>query len=206
MNISFNNQLGFLGLKTNLRIGQNVLQEFSRDFPKRPRSFTRIDAKILEHSDDPKYKDIIEKLCKLSSKYRSEHQEIMMERIYHPYGPKDKFTRIFDETKEFGYANCDEQAMMIYDKLRKRDITAYNIDMSFINRDDVVKKNHIFTVFGVKEGSKVSDIKTWGNEAVVVDAWSNVAMGIKEAEAYFKKMLSYKPEEEKIVYKLYTNG
>lgn len=211
MNIANNTQTSFYGLKKNIEIGRKVLSEINNEFNRPMHSHTMVDAKILAHQDDPKFSKVVEKLKTLSQKQMAEHAEILAQRKYSSTGSLDEtITRVYEDTKKYGYADCNERALVTYEKLSKKGLPAFNLNMIVENANQngsnsAPIKNHIFSIFDVKKGAKISDPKTWGNNAVVVDWWSNTVMGFKDAEEYFKKVLNFNPEKEKISYKFFLD-
>ena len=43
--------------------------------------------------------------------------------------------------------------------------------------------------------AEITDPKTWGNEAVVTDPWSNIVLGARDALDYFRKIFGIDSEQ-----------
>ena len=96
-------------------------------------------------------------------------------------------------------ANCGEQATLLQDVFLKNGKEAHLVGIYFYNNnntsaaeDDVI--NHGFVVSGLRADADITDPKTWGNEAVVTDPWSNVVLGAREALEYFRMMFGIDSE------------
>lgn len=68
--------------------------------------------------------------------------------------------------EQMGCGNCGEQSAIAYVYLAEQ-VKLKNLDlMHRVNAD------HAFVVIGRKNGSLVSDYKTWGDKAVICDPWA----------------------------------
>jgi len=202
--------ISFTGLKSNLKLGEKVLREVRKEFPKRRSdSFIRVKIEQCRRPKKleklmPKFEEIAEKLEKIAKKYCMYTDEVTREKggDYFSYsGFINKLKQII--IKYRGAANCDEFADIVQYNLLCRNEKPHNIAMWIKNAKTGENKKwgaHLFTVFGLKKGAKFDEPKTWGNKAVVVDAWGNIVMQAREAIEHFKTMLDFNPEKHKIVY------
>lgn len=78
----------------------------------------------------------------------------------------DKIKRSVTLVKQFSIGNCEEYAMLVLNYLRKQNIE--HAEALIIQGDD-----HGFVVIGRTRGSDLALPSTWGDDAVVCDAWAN---------------------------------
>lgn len=194
----------FEGLKENLRTGEKVYREFKKEFPLL-RSNTFVQSKIAQHRFSRKFKTLIPKLQQLSYSYGSgvEYSRSQIKESYPGLGVYIKdLKNVLARTK---YANCGDGSHIMQFELLKKGEKPHLISMTvkdLIFGHPVKNGDHEFAVFGLKKGAKLDNPKTWGNEAVVVDPWSNIVMQARDAIEEIKAKLGFEPIIHKIDYEV----
>ena len=176
--------ISFGSLKQNLEAGRRELAKFKRILPYAPSS-TRIQTQIIRHENSPRFQTIIPRLDKLSEKYDRLEDNFCLSSSW------DSSADVIRDIKNNKVGNCGAmndamELMMLEDGL-----DAHAISLAITNKSDGGLKervgDHLFAVLGLREDADFSDIKTWGNSAVIVDAWSNTVMAAREGMDYIKK-------------------
>lgn len=173
-------EINFTSLKPQKLLGEKVLREFHNEM-----GFVKSNTKIglvrmkLENSG------ILNRYGNFSKKLREKEQKLRNE-IYDSFIAKDIFNERFQNIEVFeeklvknikgkgNKANCWEDMMIVFAKLLKKGQNPYNFEIRIhAQLNDFA--NHFTTVFGLKEGADLTNPKTWGTKAVIVDAWANIA-------------------------------
>lgn len=178
------NSLQFKGLRQNLRVGDEVLREFNREFG-RLKSSSFIKAKMDYHSDNPLYDSVLPKLKPVYRKYSKMIEGIRSLPVFYSIpsqDPKGFVKKIISVVKQYKYANCSVRSWIVQDKLLEKGKTAHCLSMTVKNKDGKVLEDlgHEFVVFGLKEKAKLTNPKTWGTNAVIVDPWTGNPFDAKE--------------------------
>ncbi len=190
------------GLKKNLRIGEAVLREFNSEFPKINSPF-RIGLSIELKKDVPKYQQLIPRLLNLETeKWRN--IDTMRLQVNRFYLTLDSYIKnLSSEIIKNNYsANCDECGDILQYKVLKKGIPTHNISFRIMEKNTGKKKeygSHVFTVFGLKKNGVATNPKTWGPEAVVVDAWDKT-MPAFDAISTFKQRFGFNPDRHTMIY------
>lgn len=201
--LRYNRPISFYGRKENLRLGEDVLRAFKKKFPYL-KSNTFIEAKIEQNTNNPKFTTLLKSLNKLAIVY-GENVLKNMKKLADFY-PR---TRKLQNTKNFvnkleelllenNSINCYEPSEIIkLDLLRKKE----KPKLIYLKaREKYTKeiKQHTFLIFGLKKEAKINNPKTWGQNAVVVDSWSNLVLPAKEALEYFENFFKFNSKTHKI--------
>lgn len=127
------------GLKANLRIGEQALKEFRREFPKRFESNTFVDAKITLNSDCEKFVKIRPELEKLA-RYYSAGIEYMRSQLKGNYPNLEAYIHKLKQTilKE-QCANCGEHANLVWFNLLNKGLKPNVISMNIYRIKDIKK-------------------------------------------------------------------
>ena len=159
----------------------------------------------MEHENDPKYENLNKELRKLSRKISNEIFNVR-ESIDFYYGPLEKFMeRKMPLFKSRGVANCGEVSSAILYYLKQKGEDAHKIHIQikkklFKKPENRLFSDHSFVVIGLKKDAKLTDPKTWGNNAVIVDAWNGVVGKAKEVLDQYQRMFKFNPKKEKIIF------
>lgn len=211
VNVNSNSNISFGNLRQNLKTGEAVLREFKKEFPVL-HSNTYLAIRRFQHQDSNKFAKILPKIQKVEQKY---NQGVGLTREM----TDDVFDEVLSGSSSFGtyvtklkevlafikYGNCGEYSDIVDFKLINKGENSHNIAMSFKDPKTGKERNygkHVFTVFGFKEGAQLTNPKTWGQDAVVVDAWANIVMRSNDAIEYFKTMFCFNPANSKIDYEV----
>ncbi len=190
------------GLKNNLKTAKSCLNSFNSEF-KYLQSNSKIPLLINRHFDDPKFAQVLEKIKLLQPKYNSNVGLLRTELqgVYRSF--EDYIQRISFLMQKHKSANCHECSNIIQFKLLQNNIEAHNVSIDVYNIETHLPKmggNHQFTVFGLKKGADIESPKTWGSEAVVVDAWQNISLPAAEAIDLYKKNAGFDPAKHVIFF------
>ena len=176
----------------NLYAGEKVLKCFNSDF-QNLQSNTRYNLLIENHKNDLKYSDLLPKL-----KGKSILAGLKMNGIRVSYNnAPNKINYLKKAVKFQKVANCQERAFLVHNELNNMGIQSQNIRLNFIPKDGQdINKNHAFTVIGMAENADPAKPKTWGENAVIVDAWANIVKRASDGLEYLKGLFKYNPEVE----------
>lgn len=212
INNSQSKPIAFTSLKSNLRLGEKVLKEFNSEYPYL-RSNSFVGAKIRQNKNNPKFDLINLDLYDLSRSYCHRLGEVRKAAGYLPppytYGEFiEHLKKLSPVLSEIRAGNCSEQAKMIQAKILENKELAHNVLMHVqksvlgIFKYNKWHGDHTFTIIGLKDGAKINKPKTWGNEAVIVDAWTNTVMPAREAIQYFENFLGFGSQKVSSKFKL----
>lgn len=189
--------ISFGSLKHNLEIGRCELAKFKKALPYSPSS-TRIQTQIIQHEHSPKFSNLISRLDILSDKYTQ------LDDNFYINTSEEKAADVIRTIKSNNVGNCGVVNDAMEKIMLEDGFDAHAISLVVTNkRDNMIKErvgDHLFVVFGLRKDADFSDIKTWGNSAIIVDAWSNTVMAAREGMDYIKKLLGYNPDVHNIKY------
>lgn len=195
-----NRDISFGSLKAQKRLGEKMLREYRKTYPRNFHSSSLVDSFIIRHNGDRAFKSVNKKLRNLADRY---NEEIDIVRLKYQNKDYPSWEVYIDTLKKAvlsrNAANCGEQADLMQDIFFKNGMDAHNVCMTFYTkkstfRDEKMYRNHVFIVTGLKQDADITKPKTWGNEAVVTDPWSNVVLSAGEAIDYFRKILGFNPK------------
>ena len=178
--------VSFLGLKENIAYGHQAIEAVKKDFPAGFMSNTYYET-FHENQDEKTlffYEDLIETTRELVDLKKRQG--------------KSKKEATFEAVRYTGAANCGEQAVLVSQKLDEMGIKNKIISMNV--RKDIpncyyVTNGHSFCVVDSADDMQVNNPDTWGDDAVVVDMWSNTVAKVKDAIEYFGTFLKPKKDE-----------
>lgn len=193
VNFSWTN-ISFGSLKAQKSLGEKMMKEYRKNYPQYFHSNTLVTSFIIRHNGDRAFKPINKNLQSLADRYNEE-----IDNVRKKYGGNyDSWSSFIDDLKRAvlseNAANCGEQAFLMQDVFLKNGEEAHNVCMTFYTKKDKIYGNHSFVVSGLSRNADIANPKTWGNEAVVTDPWSNVVLGAREAIDYFRKILGFNPK------------
>lgn len=186
--------ISFGSLKAQKSLGEKMMKEYRRNYPQYFHSNTLVKSFITRHNGDRAFKPVNKNLQSLADRYNEE-----IDNVRKKYGGNyDSWSSFIDDLKRAvlseNAANCGEQAFLMQDVFLKNGEEAHNVCMTFYTKKDKIYGNHSFVVSGLSRNADIANPKTWGNEAVVTDPWSNVVLGAREAIDYFRKILGFNPK------------
>ena len=197
---NFNNKVSFCGLKQEKILAEGILRDYKSSFPY-IKSNSFVNTKILAHYKSPGYENLIDKLFVLSAKYSDNVKTIRQNlREHKRFESFSQFISVLKTTFiNKGYANCGELNYVLQDKFLKNNINAHMVCMQTFYKSSATKvsgKDHSFLVFNLSRNSKLDDPTTWGNKAIIADAWCNIVMPAYDALNYYKDFFSYNSKKE----------
>ena len=186
--------ISFGSLKAQKSLGEKMMKEYRRNYPQYFHSNTLVKSFITRHNGDRAFKPVNKNLQSLADRYNEE-----IDNVRKKYGGNyDSWSSFIDDLKRAvlseNAANCGEQAFLMQDVFLKNGEEAHNVCMTFYTKKDKIYGNHSFVVSGLSRNADIANPKTWGNEAVVTDPWSNVVLGAREAIDYFRKIFGFNPK------------
>jgi len=174
--------ISFTSLKSQKRLGEEVLREFEAEM-----GYLKSSSNLglrLRRGEAILNKPL---LASLQEKQKKMYQEIYDPVVTAPIN--GKIFKTFHEFKEVlvenikqkgNKANCWEDMMLVFIKLLEKGEKPRMFGVEVYNSGGRVF-NHFSTVIGLKKGAKMSDPKTWGSKAVLVDTWVKTVKPAHEA-------------------------
>lgn len=187
-------------LKENLRIGEDALREFKKEFPYL-RSDTMLDVR-LKRLKSPIPKNISEEMFFLTCAYKHYVSSSRNANCFIDFNfdSLDDYIKVFkNNIKNFKAINCKEYKILSGYSILKKGFKSRLMAMQVYNKEGFPEKNesHGFTVIGMKKDADPRNPITWGQKAVVVDFWGNLVMKADEALKYFKMHFFSKIDSDK---------
>ena len=165
-------------------------------------SNTKINTAIRTHEDNKRYSDLIPRLRKQSIVTGLKINNLRLAYASIP----NKIQYLTQNIKFNKVANCCECSFLIHDTLKQQGVESQNVIMNiFKNGEERFDRNHAFTVIGLKKDANISNPKTWGKHAVIVDGWANIVKRAKEGLDYFTELFGFNSETEHITLDKYRN-
>ena len=178
--------VSFLGLKENIAYGHQAIEEIKKEFPAGFMSNTYYET--FSQKKDPQilyyYMDLIDTTRELVD-FKKRHGQTKKEATY-------------EAVQYTGAANCGEQALLVSQKLDELGIKNQIISMNLrLNSKNCyyVTNGHSFCVIDTAEDMDINNPDSWGEDAVVVDMWSNTVAKVKDAIEFFGTFLKPKENE-----------
>lgn len=201
------NELSFTGLNENVRLARQEIRAFHQEFGY-PRSDSFIKLRIYKHQNDIKYAEIIEKLKMKTKEYADKFVndyliELFTAKAKCEISKQEYYNELGKITKKYNFANCEQQAELLCNRLNEKGNRAKVVNFFISTKNKKQRRecgSHSFVILDMKQGAKISDPKTWGEDAVLADTWSNqvapASMGLK----YLQEMFVFNPKTEYIEY------
>lgn len=193
--------MSFTSLKPQKRLGETVLREFKQEM-----SSLKSSTDLLYRIDSLQDRGVIRSNSRLSKKIHEKanrmHGEIL-DPFLRDYIWDNKFLNYQDFRQQLvenikskgNMANCWEDMMLIYTKLLEKGEKPHLLEI-IVNKANGCRSKHSTTVFGLKENADITNPKTWGTKAVIVDAWVNV---VEPAFDFLEKMKTKLLETDKLL-------
>ena len=201
------NELSFTGINENVRLARQEIRAFHQEFGY-PKSDSFIKLRIFKHQNDIKYAEMIEKLKVKAKEYADKFMdsyfiEYAMNKFNKELPRQDFYKKLAENVKKYNVANCEQQAELLCGKFNEKGIKAKVVNF-FINTKHNKQRrecgSHSFVVLDMKQGAKISNPKTWGEDAVLVDTWTNQAEPTEIGLKYLQEMFIFNPKTEYIEY------
>ncbi len=171
----------------NYNIGRNVMNEFYQKYPNL-RSFTMAEtlAKNAERNNSNPY--ITQILKNQADKDFNTMIEILEKRPDNKNITFEEYINMIEkEFQEYRFANCGERAYYLHNQMNQKGINNKVIEIG----GNSAENSHVFNVIGLDKNADINNPETWGENAVVIDVWTNKLCSPKEALAFYKDFLNY---------------
>jgi hypothetical protein len=198
--------VNFTSLKPQKLVGEKVLREFNKEM-----GYLKSSSAMVVRINRNQKKLDPARLCSLREKENKLSMEIYDEFLCigidkKPFKSFKDFNKaLIANIKQKGNkANCWEDMMIVFTKLLEKGEKPRNFRVEVSSESGRHQGNHFATVIGLKPNAKITDPKTWGSKAVIIDAWSKMVKPAHEALEDIKMMLlngeKVKTEEYKPVF------
>lgn len=181
--------VSFCGLKENIEYGNQAVERLKKDFPNGFKSSTYYET-FAENKDldiMQEYEDEISKTRKIVDK---KVRQGVLER---------EATEI--AVKQTGAANCGEQAFLLSNRLNEMGITNKLVTIAICSKSTgYVEDGHTFCVIDTDNPIDPLKPKTWSDDAVIADMWSDTVGKAGEVLEYFFEILKPNPEKQNVYF------
>lgn len=203
---NFNNythQTSFGSIKPAIKLGESAIKEIRKEFPYL-KSDSKIHAIILDKKDNPKYRNIVYQLLDLADNVTDDIWMMRRDSIIESNNPNKIIKQTKYAMKKYGVANCGEEADIVQSILIRKGEQAHRMTLDVRNQATKAHTkslhDHVFVVMGVKEGADLTNPKTWGSKAVIVDSWAKMADSAYNVIENYKKMFKVNPKKDEIIF------
>jgi len=200
------NKTTFKGLGANTKIARETVQEFHKELGFL-HSDSFIQLKIYKHRQDKKFEPINQKLGVIAKKYANEVGDVMYKQqmeLFSTDMPEHQITEQLKlYVKEAHAGNCDQQAEILQEELKKKGISARNLNFRILNKaDDQMREcgGHSFDVIGMDKNADIQNPDSWGVNAVIADSWANISEPAPTGLKYLKEIFDFNPETEYLIF------
>ena len=182
--------VSFSSLKENIHIGRMVIQDVKKTYPRgfisnsRYETFsTRVNPQIRK---------------KLESKIDKTRNIVDMKTRC----GLDMYQAVDCAVRETQTANCGEQAVLVSNFLNNRGVLNKIVSMDVYKNKSLSYPicGHSFCVIGLDKNADLTNPKTWGGDAVIVDLWSNTVKQARKAISFFSDMMGVNKKQNKVIF------
>ena len=172
----------------NLSLGNKLLNEFNTEYPNLE-SFTMCET-LAKKMEKEKPKSLETSLMKVKAdRYFKLMIGLLEKRPDQQNQTFDEYINMVKkEFKESNHGNCGERAYIIHDKLNKMGIKNQAVIEISGNK---ASNGHVFNVIGLAPNAIKEKPETWGENAIIVDAWANKVFQPQEGLAFYTDFLGY---------------
>lgn len=210
--LNLNPTIPFRGFQEDLKLSEDIVKDIRR---MHIQSDTYLDLRIAQREiaaqqGDKRSLKILPKLCKLNQEIYSRTlqfrdalygKKLANEEKFQNY---DEFASILKKYMVKGkVANCAEQAYLAQAKLKShnKDSKAIYAHIHDKRTDDYrINGQHVFLVLGLDKNAKISEPKTWGTNAIIVDPWSGLVKRANQGLKTIKDLFIFDSQKEYIVF------
>ena len=185
-------------INQNIIMGEKVLKNFHSEYPYYL-SNTKINLKIKQHSKDRKFAPLLGKLCG-----KSYLTGFKLEGIREGFEKgSEELSYLKKAIHNKKVANCGECSAIVADELEKNNIPYKNIIMDVYSNAVPNKRmfNHKFTIIGFDSKADIANPKTWGKNAVIIDAWANIVKRAQDGLEHIKQLFNINPNKDTCIFK-----
>ncbi len=181
--------IGFCGLKENICIGREAIKTVRKEFPDGFHS-----CSYYEMFDPAPAKSVL-------SQYEKEIEQARNIINYRKRLGISKYEAVEYAVKETGAANCGEQAILVSKVLNEKNIPNKVISMNIYKKNTKYSTGgHTFCVVGLDDNAETKNPATWGKDAAVIDMWSGIVSGVRDALTTFQKMFKINKEKSDVIF------
>ena len=89
--------------------------------------------------------------------------------------------------------DCEDRARLLEKKFNENGTKSIVLNVADIEHfgQDEGRGSHTFCVVGMAENADTTDPSTWGENAVIVDAWIGKSFSVQEGIDYYKEFLRF---------------
>lgn len=177
--------VSFYGLKENIQYGHEAIARVQKDYPNGFKSNT-----YYEMFSEEKKPEVLEEYTQGIINSRQQLKRHMR----HGLLERDATEIIARET---GFANCGEQAFLVSNRLNQMGIKHKVVNMAICsNKTNYVENGHTFCVIDTDFPIDPMEPRSWSEDSVIVDMWSNTVAKSKDAIEYFYKLFKPHPRNQ----------
>lgn len=168
---------------------KKAMYDFKKDFGEiKSATYVAEQYKQAKHSGAPE--EVLDSLSETRKEYSKKVKE-MRKNVYSVrYDSFDDYIKSLKSyVKENGsYMNCNECADLMLYKLRKQGVKATNVCIFTVNKNGerTSGTEHVFTVAGLRDNADIKNPDTWGNNAIICDAWAGICEKADEGIKFYK--------------------
>lgn len=185
-------------INENLKIGKQVLESFNKTFPA-VESHSMAQLQLLKTANPQAKKSLVAQCQELCSRVGAMKDEVYG-KTYKSFN--EYVTALKQSIKKYNVADCGHRSDVVIGSLNPHGRTAQKIEMVVLDSAGNQKSNHIFPVMAMKKDANINKPETWGDNAVIIDAWANIVMKAEEGINYLKKFVNFTPQNEQVKFNI----
>lgn len=183
---------------SSMATANRTLSAFNKEFPDLESS-----TMMYAHLEQMKRHGASEKDIEQYSKKCEKMMDKYMDKV--AMRKKDSIDDLKKYVKKANIANCGDRAYIVDDILNKSGYSDSQKKMVLINGNDDFG-NHCFNVIGLKEDADITNPATWGEDAVIIDAWMGKVMKPNQAIGLYRDFLGYDYENQPMFFSEYGSS
>lgn len=163
----------------NTNIGNNILNEFNEEYPNIESStylYNQIQYLKRQGVSEQKIQKLEQKLGEVDKR-----AEALYTRTTKTIGKPGQYVLLAKNVKNLNVANCGDRARLVQQKLNEQHIPNKKIMLQSLEPF----AEHEFNVIGLAENADISDMSTWGDDAVIIDTWANKVFNVSSAQDFY---------------------
>jgi len=185
-------------INENLAIGKKVLDNFNKNFSG-VESRSMVKLQFIKETNPQIKENLAVKLKKLDLRLGALKKDVY-EKSYESYG--EYLNTLKGAGKKYNILDCDHRTDLIRGALNSQGITSKKIEMGIFDSNGRQVGNHIFPVTAMKQNANANIIETWGENAVIVDAWANFVMKAEDGVNCLLNMIGFNPQKVNVKFSI----
>lgn len=179
-----------------LQSAKETLAEFQQEFGNvKSATYVCEEIKQAKRQNAPNY--IIDELNQKRQNYSANVKKMRKTVFQTKYNSFDEYINSLKSYlhQNGTFLNCNECADLTLDSLRKKGINAHNVMIYSTNQEGNRTSflEHVFTIAGLQENCDITAPSTWGNKAVICDAWADKCLPAKDCIEFYKDFFAVNP-------------